>query len=157
MIRSFDEPVTTATIDASISNWIAKHERPPVVAFDDRTIGDMFGSGKKGVVFFNGDASAEILEAFTAAAKEYDGEEALIFTEVDNKNQHLDNFAGYIKLDRKAFPIVVIESKAQNKYVLKEAPTKENILNFLSNYQQFKYGLTTEVKAEKAAETEEEL
>lgn len=157
LIRNFDEPVTQSSIDANINKWISKHERPPVVPFDDRTIGDMFGSGKKGLVLFNSDSSAELLEAFTAAAKEYDGEESLIFTEVDAKNQHLDNFAGYIKLDRKAFPIVLVESKAQTKYVLKSEPTKENILSFLGDYKSFKYGLTDEVKAEKATETEEEL
>ena len=71
----------------------------------------------------------------------------------------MDNFAGYIKLDRKAFPVVLIESKAQNKFVLKESATKENILNFLGNYKDFKYGLTDEVKAEKKEEVvaEEEL
>lgn len=71
----------------------------------------------------------------------------------------MDNFASYIKLDRKAFPIVVIESKAQTKYVLKEKPTKENILSFLANHNDFKYGITDEVKVEKTATetTEEEL
>ena len=65
----------------------------------------------------------------------------------------MDNFANYIKLDRKAFPVVVIEAKAQTKYVLKEEPTAENILSFLGDYKSFKYGITDEVKAEKAAAT----
>ena len=159
LIRSFDSPVTVSSIDSNIKSWISKYERPPVVPFDDRTIGDIFGSGKKGLVLFNGDSSAELLEAFTAAAREYDGEEAIVFTEVDAQNQHLDNFAGYIKLDRKALPVVLVESKAQTKYVLKSEPTKENILTFLGSYTDFKYGLTDEVKADKPAETvtEEDL
>lgn len=114
----------------------------------------MFSSGKKGVVFFNGDSNEEILNAFTSAAKDYDGEEGLIFTEVSPKNEHLDNFANYIKLDRKAFPIVVIEAKAQNKFVMKSSPTKDNILAFLADHQNHKYGITDEVKSEKAAEEE---
>lgn len=74
LIRSFDSPVTYESINDKIKGWISKHERPPVVPFDDRTIGDMFGSGRKGVVLFNGDSNDELLQAFTDAAKEYDGE-----------------------------------------------------------------------------------
>jgi len=44
---------------------------------------------------------------------------------------------------------------------LKEQATKDNILSFLGEYKNFKYGITDEVKAEKKAEateiTEEEL
>lgn len=61
MIRSFGEPVFYASIDEKIKNWIAKHERPSVVPFDERTIGDIFGSGKKGLVLFNGESSTELL------------------------------------------------------------------------------------------------
>lgn len=73
MIRSFGEPVTYASIDDNIKSWISKHERPPIVPFDERTIGDMFGSGKKGLVLFNADSSDELLQAFTDAATSYDG------------------------------------------------------------------------------------
>ena len=54
LIRSFDQPTTYGTIDEGIKNWISKNERPPVVPFNERTIGDIFSSGKKGVVLFNG-------------------------------------------------------------------------------------------------------
>lgn len=148
IIRSFDQPTTYGHIDEGIKKWISKNERPPVVPFDERTIGDMFSSGKKGVVFFNGDSNEEILNAFTQAAKDYNGDEALIFTEVSSKNEHLDNFANYIKLDRKAFPIVVIEAKAQNKFVMKGSPSKDNILAFLADHKSHKYGITDEVKSE---------
>lgn len=74
IIRSFDQPTTYGQIDEGIKKWISKNERPAVVPFDERTIGDMFSSGKKGVVFFNGDSNEETLNAFTEAAKAYDGD-----------------------------------------------------------------------------------
>lgn len=71
--------MTIASTDSKLTDWISKHQRPAVVPFDERTIGDIFGSGKKGVVLFNGDSNEELLSAFTEAAKAYDGE-SLVFT-----------------------------------------------------------------------------
>lgn len=48
-----------------MKNWIQKYDRPPVVPFDERTIGEMFASAKKGVVLFNGDSSKDLLNALT--------------------------------------------------------------------------------------------
>lgn len=71
--------------------------------FDERTIGDIFSSKKLGAVLFNGANSDELLAAFTEAAKEYSATDAkpLIFTLIDSKNEHLDNFAQYIKINHK--------------------------------------------------------
>lgn len=45
----------------------------------------MFGTGKKGVVLFNPESSSDLLDSFTQAAKEYNGE-TLIFTEINGSN-----------------------------------------------------------------------
>jgi len=54
LIRNFAESVTHSSIDDKVKTWIEKNERPPVVPFDERAIGTIFSSGKKGVVLFNG-------------------------------------------------------------------------------------------------------
>lgn len=54
----------------------------------------------------------------------------------------MDNFANYIKINRKTNPVVLVDAGSQNKYVLMKEATKENILEFLSNFEDFKYGLT---------------
>ena len=156
MIRSFDSAITYGTIDDGLKAWIAKNQRPLVVPFDERTIGDMFGSSKKGLVLFNGADDEALVNAFKEAANQYsstDGE-ALIFTEITSKSEHLENFANYIKINHKANPVILVEAGAQTKYVMKSEVNKDNIVEFLANYQNFKYGLTDEVKAE---ETKEEV
>ena len=161
MIRNFDAAVTYNAIDDGLKAWVAKNQRPLVVPFDERTIGDMFGQQKKGLVLFNGQNNNVWIEAFTAAAQEYastDGE-ALVFTEINDKSEHLDNFANYIKIDHKTNPVVVIEAGSQAKYVMNTEVTKENIIAFLADHQNFKYGITDEVKAatEEPAAQEGEL
>ena len=162
MIRFFDSAVTYPTVDDGLKNWIAKYQRPPVVNFDERTIGDMFGSSKLGIVLFNGADSSVHLDAFTEAAKAYsetDGQ-SLIFTEIKSSNEHLKNFADYIKINHEKSPLVMINASGQEKFVFKGELTKENILDFISNYESFKVGITDQVEYEGEAEatpTEEEL
>lgn len=69
VIRSFDTPVTRRGIDGDLKAWLQKHDRPLVVTFDDRTIGEMFSAGKRGIVLFNGDSNNVLLDAFTQASK----------------------------------------------------------------------------------------
>ena len=161
MIRSFDASISYATIDDGLKSWLAKNQRPLVVAFDDRTIGEMFSSQKKGLVLFNGADDNVLLEAFTSAAQEYSaGDSApLVFTEINSKSEHLANFANYIKINHQTNPVILVSAGEQIKYVMSGEVTKENIVSFLANYESFKYGLTDEVKAaeEAAAPTEEEL
>ena len=150
MIRNFDNAVTYEAIDDGLKAWVSKNQRPLVVPFDERTIGDMFGSSKKGLVLFNGGDDETLLSAFKEAATEYsstDGE-ALIFTEITSRSEHLENFANYIKINHKANPVILVEPAAQTKFVMKSEASKDNIVEFLKNYQDFKYGLTDEVKAE---------
>lgn len=98
IIRPFDTPVSTPATE-DIKSFIAKNDRPIIAPFDDRTIMTIFQGGKKGAILFNSESSNVLLDAFTQAAKEYNGE-ALIFTEIEASNQHLDNLANYIKLDK---------------------------------------------------------
>ncbi len=60
-MRPFDSPATYAALDDGLKNWVSKHQRPLVVPFDERTIGDMFGSSKSGVALFNHEDSAAFL------------------------------------------------------------------------------------------------
>jgi hypothetical protein len=53
LFRPFDSVATYESADEDLKSWITKNERPPVVPFDDRTIGDMFSSSKPGVCLFN--------------------------------------------------------------------------------------------------------
>lgn len=76
-------------------------------------------SNKKGLVFFNNDDSEELHNTFVEAVKEYQGD-IYIFTEVKSDDEHIDNFPRFLKLDRRAYPIVLINSKEQLKYVLKK-------------------------------------
>lgn len=68
VIRNFADSVTYGAIDDGLSAWVAKNQRPPVVPFDDRTIGDIFGQQKLGLVLFNSEADNVLLSAFTDAA-----------------------------------------------------------------------------------------
>lgn len=156
IIRNFAEPATYTAIDDGLKSWVAKNQRPLVVPFDERTIGEMFGSSKKGVVLFNGANDETLITALKEAAQAYsetDGE-PLIFTEITDKSEHLENFANYIKINYRTNPVILVEAAAQTKYVLKSEVTKDNLVEFLKNYQDFKYGLTDEVKVE---ETKEEV
>lgn len=158
MVRNFDATVTYNSLDDGLKSWVSKNQRPLVVPFDERTIGDIFGSSKKGAVLFNGENNNVILEAFTEAAKEYastDGEN-LIFTEINDKSEHLENFANYIKIDHKANPIIVVEAESQSKFVMNAEITKENVVSFFANHESFKFGLTDEVKAAAKEEVAED-
>lgn len=88
MIRSFDASVTYAGIDGGLKKWITNNERPLVVPFDERTIGDVFGSGKTGIVLFNGADSNVLLNFFQEAAKEYSNTDGapVIFTDIGSTN-----------------------------------------------------------------------
>lgn len=159
LVRNFAESITYATIDDGLSAWVMKNQRPLVVPFDERTIGDIFGSRKLGLVLFNSEGNNVLVEAFNEAAKSYsetDGE-SIIFTEIPQGNEHIENFANYIKIDHKATPVVMIQAGDQIKYVMKGEVTKDSIISFLENYTDFKYGITDEVKAEEAAAEEGEL
>lgn len=108
---------------------------------------------------FNSEGNNVLVEAFNEAAKSYsetDGE-SIIFTEIPQGNEHIENFANYIKIDHKATPVVMIQAGDQIKYVMKGEVTKDSIISFLENYTDFKYGITDEVKAEEAAAEEGEL
>jgi len=56
-------------LDEGVKNWIQKNQRPLLVPFDERTIGDMFSSKKPGAVLFNPTDSTELYESFAQAAK----------------------------------------------------------------------------------------
>ena len=119
----------------------------------------MFGSAKKGVVLFNGESDAELLSAFTEAAKEYSSSDsdALVFTQITKKSEHLENFANYIKVDHKVHRVILVDASAQQKYVMQGEVSKENLIEFFSNHADFKFGLTDEVKSEDKGQAEEEL
>jgi hypothetical protein len=69
IFRPFDQPATYERADASVDAWIKANERPIVVPFDERTIGDMFSQAKAGICLFNKDNSNVLLDAFTESAK----------------------------------------------------------------------------------------
>lgn len=73
----------------------------------------------------------------------------MIFTEIDSSNEHLSNLAEYINIDYKNTPVVIIDIRSNSKYVLKETPTKENILKFFNDYEDTKAGLEEQVVIEK--------
>lgn len=45
--------------------WIWKNQRPLVVPFDERTIGDIFGSSQIGFALFNHEDQAALTQTFT--------------------------------------------------------------------------------------------
>ena len=58
LFRDFDAPITYGNaLDEKATSWIVKNQRPLVVQFDERTIGDIFTSKKFGAVLFNGENS----------------------------------------------------------------------------------------------------
>ena len=68
--RSFGETQSTSSTEG-LKEWIAKYERPVVYAFDDRTIGNIFGDRGVGVVLFESSEAGEALsQAFQDAATE---------------------------------------------------------------------------------------
>ena len=147
MLRSFDSSVTYDALDDGLKNWLAKNQRPVVVPFDERTIGDIFGNQQMGIALFNAENSNVWLDAFTEAAKEYQNTDGqpLIWTELRAGNEHLDNFSGYIKIQKDKSPLVIVNPGAQEKFVFKGELTSESILDFVANYRDYKYGLTDEV------------
>ena len=136
LVRSFDACVTYTGIDDGLQAWISRNERSIVVPFDERTIQDVFGQAKTALVLFNGANSNVLLTSFQEAAQQYSSTDgpAMIFTEINAENEHLANFADYIKIKHEKSPVVLIKAKDQVKYVMKGEATTENILAFISNY-----------------------
>jgi hypothetical protein len=87
LFRPFDSAVTYESADEGLEAWVRKNERPIVVPFDDRTIGDMFSSSKAGLCLFDKDGSSVLVDAFNQAAKAYiDSGKSLIFTHIDKNS-----------------------------------------------------------------------
>ena len=69
IFRPFGQPLSTK-ISSELQIWIAQNERPAVYAFDDRTIGDIFGERAVGVILFQMAEAGEVLnDAFAEAAQ----------------------------------------------------------------------------------------
>jgi hypothetical protein len=84
IFRPFDQPATYEKADDSVDAWIKTNERPIVVPFDERTIGDMFSQAKPGICLFNQGNSNVLLDAFTESAKAAkEAGKQLIFTHID--------------------------------------------------------------------------
>ena len=75
----------------------------------------------------------------------------MIFTEIAGSNEHLQNFADYIKISHEKSPVVMINSKEQKKYVFKGEVGKESLLDFIQNFESFESGLTDQVTYEDEA------
>lgn len=63
--------MTYERVDEKIKDWISSNERPPVVDFDDRTIGDIFSNKKSGVLLFDAAGEEALVNAFSNAANEW--------------------------------------------------------------------------------------
>ncbi len=84
IIRPFGEAATYERADDKLEAWIRNNERPSVVPFDDRTIGDMFSSSKPGICLFNKEGSNVLTDAFTEAANTIrESGNQLIFTHIE--------------------------------------------------------------------------
>ena len=69
IFRPFGQPLSTK-ISSELQIWISQNERPAVYAFDDRTIGDIFGERAVGVILFQMAEAGEVLnDAFAEAAQ----------------------------------------------------------------------------------------
>ena len=69
IFRPFGQPLSTK-ISSELKIWISQNERPAVYAFDDRTIGDIFGERAVGVILFQMAEAGEVLnDAFAEAAQ----------------------------------------------------------------------------------------
>lgn len=84
IIRPFDEVATYEHADEKLESWIRQNERPTVVPFDERTIGEIFSQAKPGLCLFDREGSNVLLDAFTESAKAVKGSgKQLIFTHID--------------------------------------------------------------------------
>ena len=69
IFRPFGQPLSTK-ISSELKIWISQNERPAVYAFDDRTIGSIFGERAVGVILFQMAEAGEVLnDAFAEAAQ----------------------------------------------------------------------------------------
>lgn len=153
IIRPFDSVATYEKADSKLEAWVRSNERPVVVPFDERTIGDMFSQSKAGLCLFNKEGSNVLLDAFTEAAKNVkESGKQLIFTHIEQNSEHIGPFADYIKTDPSKHAIVLIEGKIKSKFVLVQNPseiTAEDITSFVESWingEAQKYGMTDEVK-----------
>lgn len=69
ILRNFAESVSYNAIDDGLAAWVSKNQRPTIVNFDDRTIGEIFGEQKLGFILFNSEGNNILLNDFTEAAK----------------------------------------------------------------------------------------
>lgn len=83
LIRNFDEVATFTGDFATLGNWVAKHSRPALLPFDQRTIQSIFGDAKRAVVYINtgSDVAVSLKDVVTSEAKA--DASGLIFTEID--------------------------------------------------------------------------
>ena len=69
IFRPFGQPLSTK-ISSELKIWISQNERPVVYAFDDRTIGSIFGERAVGIILFQMAEAGEVLnDAFAEAAQ----------------------------------------------------------------------------------------
>lgn len=68
MFRPFGDAAHYPLVDEAFAAFISKHERPLVKPFDDRTIGDIFSSGKQGIFLFNAGDNSDLSAVFANSA-----------------------------------------------------------------------------------------
>ena len=68
IIRGFGGLLTFRGVGDNFSSWIAKHSRPLVLDFDERTIKDIFQKQKSAVIIFNKENSAELKSTLSEAS-----------------------------------------------------------------------------------------
>lgn len=108
-------------------------------AFDDRTIGDIFGERGVGVILFQSSAAGgeALNNAFIEAANTVRVEQgkSLIFTSIEASAEHYNGLANYIKILTEKSPVVVIDGGNRVKYVLSGSPediTAQQIIDFVA-------------------------
>lgn len=84
---------------------------------------------------------------------------------IQRSSEHLNQLAGYLKIKPESHPLIILNAKKQEKYVLtvenaEDEVTTESVLEFIADWSEgslTKYGLTDEIKVVEEKKEEEDV
>lgn len=134
IIRKFGGLLTFKGIGDRFASWVAKHSRPQLLEFDERTIKDIFQKQKSAVILFNKDNSEDLKKRFSEASGASEAD--VVFVELTPENEHYERFAEFIKLDVNSARLVALKSSEQKKSIFAgdlAGSTVDSIKEFAAN------------------------
>lgn len=162
LFKSFDEKRNDFSGELTTDNlntFIDQNSFPLVMPFNDRAIEKVFQKGNPTLFLFasENEASTEAEKLFAEAAKELKGNQVIFsITKPNDGFGHFQRLADYVGVNTAQAPQMMLIHTTQdvNKYKFEAGITKENITNFVNDFNNGKLELY--LKSEEVPATNDE-